>query len=132
MTKGIHALILLAIITGCIVVAGCSGNGEPVSPIPTPAPATDLTNQNSPLAATFSNGGSHTPLVTSRPLIGLEKIAGGFSSPMMIVVPPDGTGRLFVVDQIGLVKIITPDNKVQDTPFLDRAGPHGTPQHGVR
>ena len=38
---------------------------------------------------------------------------------MMVAVPPDDSGRLFVVDQIGIVKIITPDKKVTDTPFLD-------------
>ena len=38
---------------------------------------------------------------------------------MMVAVPPDDSGRLFLVDQIGVVKIITPDNKVLDTPFLD-------------
>jgi glucose/arabinose dehydrogenase len=38
---------------------------------------------------------------------------------MMIAVPPDESGRLFVADQIGVVKIITPDKKVAETPFLD-------------
>ena len=71
------------------------------------------------MAATFRNGASYTPLVTPQPLIRLEKVAGGFSSPMMVAVPPDDSGRLFLVDQIGVVKIITPDNKVLDTPFLD-------------
>ena len=38
---------------------------------------------------------------------------------MMIVIPHDGSGRMAVVDQIGVVKILTPDNKVSDIPFLD-------------
>jgi glucose/arabinose dehydrogenase len=38
---------------------------------------------------------------------------------MMIAVPPDGTGRLLVVDQTGVVRIITPNKTVLDTPFLD-------------
>ena len=37
----------------------------------------------------------------------------------MIAVPKDETGRMFVVDQIGMVKIITPDHKVLTEPFLD-------------
>ncbi|HZK29967.1 MAG TPA: PQQ-dependent sugar dehydrogenase [Methanoregula sp.] len=112
----------------CILVSACIGNQEnsaPVIPSPTTAnmpvngTSIDLTNQNSLQAATFREGGSHTELVSPQPLIRLEKVAGGFSSPMMIAVPPDGTGRLLVVDQIGVVRILTPDKTVPDTPFLD-------------
>jgi glucose/arabinose dehydrogenase len=38
---------------------------------------------------------------------------------MMIAVPGDGTGRMFVVDQTGVVRIITADGKLLDEPFLD-------------
>jgi hypothetical protein len=51
-------------------------NDYPVTTAPeTPV---DLTNQNSPHAATFRNGASYTPLVTPQPLIRLEKVAGGW------------------------------------------------------
>ena len=111
-----------------VFVCACIGNPQNASAVVTPAVTqtilssrnpVDVTNQNSPLAATFRNGASYTPLVTPQPLIRLEKVAGGFSSPMMIAVPPDNSGRLFVTDQIGVVKIITPDKNVADTPFLD-------------
>jgi len=108
--------------------SACTGNPKKTpqivtstlpSSVPSPGATVDLTNQNSPQAATFRNGASYTPLVSPQPQSRLEKVAGGFSSPMMIAVPPDDSGRLFVVDQIGVVKIITPDNKVLDAPFLD-------------
>jgi len=113
--------ILLIVIIACILAAACTGttNKTPVPTTTTSGTTIDLTNQNSPLAATFRNGASYTPIVTPQPLIRLEKVAGGFSSPMMVAVPPDNSGRLFVVDQIGVVKIITPEKKVSDTPFLD-------------
>jgi len=112
---------ILLIIIACILAAACTGTtNKTPAPTPTTSGTTiDLTNQNSQLAATFRNGASYTPLVTPQPLIRPEKVAGGFSSPMMVAVPPDDSGRLFVVDQIGIVKIITPDKKVTDTPFLD-------------
>jgi glucose/arabinose dehydrogenase len=126
--KNVRISVYLSFILACICLSGCignPGNGAQVvvSPSQTNMPVNgisrDLTNQNSLLAATFSNGVSRTPLGTPQPGISLQKVAGGFSSPMMIVESADGTGRMFVVDQIGLVKIITPDNKVLSEPFLD-------------
>lgn len=124
MMQYLKTAIILVLISACVLLAGCTGdtrnNVKPISPsVPlTPVSGLDLTNQNSPLAASFRNGASHTPLVTPPLLIRLEKVAGGFSSPLMTAVSPDGSGRLFVIDQIGIVKIIS-DKKVSDTPFLD-------------
>jgi glucose/arabinose dehydrogenase len=126
--KKVWIPVVLSIIVAFSLASACignPGNGPSLSTptiIPTtPVPGTpgDLTNQNSPQAATFRNDASYTPLVTPQPLIRLEKVAGGFTSPMMVAVPPDDSGRLFLVDQIGVVKIITPDNKVLDAPYLD-------------
>lgn len=51
--------------------------------------------------------------------LALERIAGGLASPVALVSPPDGTGRLFVVDQQGLIRVVTADGDLRDTPFLD-------------
>jgi glucose/arabinose dehydrogenase len=67
----------------------------------------------------FRNGASFTTFAPGQPRIGLEKIGGDLSSPVMMALPDDGSGRIFVVDQIGLVRIITADGKLPDTPFLD-------------
>jgi glucose/arabinose dehydrogenase len=124
MNKVCHKIwipVFLIVIIVCVLAAACTGNPNknPAPTITASATVVDLTNQKSPQAAAFRNGASYTPLVNPQPLIRLEKVAGGFSSPMMIAVPPDDSGRLFVVDQIGVVKIITPDKKVPDAPFLD-------------
>jgi len=128
MIQDVRTVILAAVIAACVVATGCTsnqGNGATTPVLPaqtiqgTIGVPVDLTNQNSPLAATFRNGASYTPLVSPPQSISLEKIAGGFSSPMMIAVPNDGSGRMAVVDQIGLVKMLTPENRIVDTPFLD-------------
>ena len=117
--------VFIFLIIAAVVFAGCAGNPvtnkTPVSPSVTTTPGNgiDLTNQDSPLAATFRNGGSFTTLAPQQPQIGLEKIAGGFSSPMIIALPHDGSGRMAVVDQIGIVKMIGPDKKVSNKTFLD-------------
>jgi glucose/arabinose dehydrogenase len=128
MMQDVRIVILVVVVAACVACTGCTsdqGNGAttPVTPVQTVngtiGVPVDLTNQDSLQAATFRNGASYTPLGTPQPDISLEKIAGGFSSPMMIAVPNDGSGRMAVVDQIGIVKMLTPDNKVIDTPFLD-------------
>ena len=52
------------------------------------------------------------------PRVGLELIAEGFTSPVALVTPQDGSGRLFVVDQTGLIWIISEGERIEK-PFLD-------------
>lgn len=51
--------------------------------------------------------------------IGLQLVAQGFTSPVGLITPDDGTGRLFIVDQTGIIKILKADGKVLEEPFLD-------------
>jgi len=127
MMDDIRAVFCLFLVFVCIT-AGCTGstgNRSPVlvssgkTPVGVASAGTDLTNQASLLAATFGQGESFTPLSLIHPDIHLKKVAGGFSSPMMMTNIPDGSGRIAIVDQTGVVKILTPDEKVIDTPFLD-------------
>jgi glucose/arabinose dehydrogenase len=50
--------------------------------------------------------------------VNVELISDGFWSPVALATPPDGSNRLFVVDQIGVIRIVS-DNVVVDSPFLD-------------
>jgi glucose/arabinose dehydrogenase/plastocyanin len=119
MTKGIQVLILIAMIVAITVTAGCTGTGGNGTPVPTPATALDLTNQNSVGAASFVAYPSQTQLQTPAVQMGLRFVAGGFTSPINIASPHDGTGRLFLSDQTGVVKIFFMNGTVIDKPFLD-------------
>lgn len=55
------------------------------------------------------------------PVVRLEEVAGGFVAPVFVTGAGDGSDRLFVVDQSGVIKIIT-DGAVAEKPFLDIAG----------
>ena len=120
MTRGTNlALVLLVMTIAAAVMAGCTGNTGTVTPVPTAVSTVDLTNQNSPQAATFTAYPSLTKLQAPAVPVGLRFVAGGFTAPMTVSSPHDGTGRLFVADQTGLVKIFFMNGTVVGTPFLD-------------
>jgi len=80
----------------------------------------DLTNQNSPYASALIGNFSFTRLVnTTLPSVNVQLAAANFTAPMMVVSANDNTGRLFVVDQIGIVWIITSNGTKMPQPFLD-------------
>ncbi len=52
------------------------------------------------------------------PRVELQIIASGFTSPVELVAPQDGSGRLYVADQTGIIWVIA-DGKRLEKPFLD-------------
>ena len=55
----------------------------------------------------------------SLPVVDVELVAEGLNAPLFLVVPPDGTNRRLIGDQIGMAMVLMPDGKVLDTPFID-------------
>ncbi len=55
----------------------------------------------------------------SDPTIQLVKIADGFADPVAVAAPPDDSGRLFVVERFGRIRIIDAEGSLLDEPFLD-------------
>jgi glucose/arabinose dehydrogenase len=53
------------------------------------------------------------------PAVGLHLVAEGLTSPVTMADPGDGSGRLFLVDQIGLIRVLMPDGTLRPDPFLD-------------
>lgn len=50
---------------------------------------------------------------------GLQKVIDGLVSPVALAEPPDGSKRLFVVDQVGKIWIVAADGSKAGSPFLD-------------
>jgi glucose/arabinose dehydrogenase len=57
----------------------------------------------------------------SRVSLGLSLVKNGFDNPVLVTNAGDGSGRLFVVEQPGTIRIISGGN-VLATPFLDLRG----------
>ncbi len=81
----------------------------------------DLTNENSSQAAIFRDSQSYTRLVqpASAPAVGLKLVANGLAAPMTLVDPDDGTGRLFIVDQTGIIWVLEKNVTVPSEKLLD-------------
>lgn len=54
--------------------------------------------------------------------IGIQLVAEGLTAPVTMEEAPDGTGRLFIVDQAGQIRIIGADGQLRTQPFLDLSG----------
>jgi glucose/arabinose dehydrogenase len=59
-----------------------------------------------------------TAVVPPAAVVKLDLVAGGFTQPVDIKNSGDGTGRLFVVEQAGLIKVVT-NGVVDPVPWLD-------------
>ncbi|MGI9420688.1 MAG: PQQ-dependent sugar dehydrogenase [Geminicoccaceae bacterium] len=53
------------------------------------------------------------------PEIALVKVADGFLDPINVTNAGDGSGRIFVVERVGRIKIVNADGSVNEDPFLD-------------
>lgn len=63
-----------------------------------------------------------SPSPTLSPLpaeVALELVAEGLTAPVALLPVPDGSGRLFIVDQVGVIKIQTSEGILLPEPFLD-------------
>jgi glucose/arabinose dehydrogenase len=94
---------------------------------PTGAPPTATT---APTATTLPPTASPTadaqptpaalPTVSRLPTtVHLQQIAGGLTAPVLLLGAPDHSGRLFVVDQVGVIWLITASGQLAQQPFLD-------------
>jgi glucose/arabinose dehydrogenase len=54
--------------------------------------------------------------------VSLGTVAKGLVSPIGFAAPNDGTGRLFVLEQAGRIRVYSPSVGLRSTPFLDIRG----------
>jgi glucose/arabinose dehydrogenase len=121
-----------AVVAAALVVAACSSAVPSATSSGVPG-ATSRLGSGPPAASPSAPAGasastSATPFVrpTAPPegppidpaAVDLRAIADGLVAPVGVVTPPDGSGRLFVLDQPGQIRIIQGDHLLPE-PFLD-------------
>jgi glucose/arabinose dehydrogenase len=108
--SAVHVAVAAAFVAAAALIASC-------------APATPPR-----LPATAKNSAATVP-ATPTPSAGPTTISG-FEHPTNIVAPDDGSGRLFVTDQPGVIRVVR-DGVLLPTPALDihtQVGSSGTEQ----
>jgi glucose/arabinose dehydrogenase len=115
---------LLIIVVACLIVAGCAQD-EPVDG--SPGPTAGATPGATPTPVTPSEPSPAVSPAPGTPAAGfdpsglsieLEAVTDGLDAPVAITHPADGSGRLFVVEQRGTVRIVR-DGRLEETPLLD-------------
>jgi glucose/arabinose dehydrogenase len=113
MARRSYVLAALGIVLAFTSVFGADGN------LPSVRPRTTLA---APLAG---------PMAAPDNSITLQPFLSGLSAPVLITHAGDGSGRLFVVEKAGVIKIVV-GGQVRSTPFLDLTsivqGPSNTEQ----
>jgi glucose/arabinose dehydrogenase len=106
------ALCAIVLVAGAVLVASCSHATSPAPPAPSPGVSSAAT-------------ASATPTAPAGP-----DAIDGFDHPTNIVAADDGTGRIFVTDQTGIIRVVK-DGALLPTPALDirsRVGSLGNEQ----
>ena len=57
--------------------------------------------------------------IPGAPKLALVKLADGFHDPVGVTAANDDSGRIFVVERVGRVRVVTKYNQVLPDPFLD-------------
>ena len=116
-------LVLATLLTAC---APATPRQEPVAPAPTVrtvVPATEAPRVEAPVPTATET----TPTATAVPVtqslpdpanVTWREIAGGLEKPTDISSPGDGSGRVFVLEQPGRIRIIQ-NGQLMSGPYLD-------------
>lgn len=126
-----------ALATAALLALGaCSSTPPTVTPSQA-GPASSPTSSGSPPAAASAAptsisasagpsaaGSTGTPVGERRVDagaigLGLRVVATGLAAPLLVANAGDGSGRLFVVEQEGRVRIVSRDGHLLERPFLD-------------
>ncbi|MEO5964250.1 MAG: PQQ-dependent sugar dehydrogenase, partial [Candidatus Limnocylindrales bacterium] len=115
--------ILVAVLLGVAACGATDGSPSPtiafVSPRPPAStPATDPVASGLATATTLPGAGDDRPDLASV-RVTLQPVATGLSSPIVVTGAGDGSGRLFVAQQGGQVRIVEQDGTLLPTPFID-------------
>jgi glucose/arabinose dehydrogenase len=116
MRRRLLPLLAIATITP---IAGCNG------PTPSPPPSAAATTSASaePSSAPSSPAPASLPAASeptggSPPDVSVEPYVGGLTAPVDIAWRPDDPSTLFVVEQVGRIRIVR-DGQLAERPFLD-------------
>ena len=137
-TRNFRLITLIFLAIAAFAVGGCASasaeeiihlpivgkdNAATTTATPSPtatatAPATEPPTTTPTTTPTATVTPTATPVSLIWPTIALTTTASGLNSPVDLADPADGSGRLFVVEQAGRVRIVR-NGQMESTPLLD-------------
>jgi glucose/arabinose dehydrogenase len=113
MRRSIVAGLLVA-----MVLAGCVESADPPRPSvqPSAAPSPTPASSDAATPAPTDAAPSGTP-----PQLTIEPVVDGFRDPVDLAYRPEDPSTLFVVEQVGRIRIVR-DGRLVERPFLDISG----------
>lgn len=112
--KLLIGLVVLAVAGGQILIASPRVDAQDATP-------TGLPPTLNPIQSGGPGGGAVQPggTLPGDPAVQLVKVADGLADPINVAAANDGSGRLFVIERPGLIRIIDRDGTLLPDPFLD-------------
>ncbi len=107
-----------------LVLSACTPSASPSSGAPS-ASTTAAPSASTSSAATASAtqpASTVPPAATGPDALALQPFATGLSAPVNVAAAGDGSGRLYVNEQAGRIRVVEPDGRVRPQPFLDITG----------
>ena len=105
-----------ALFVGAVLVASCSTPSPRSSGTPGPSRTAPASVSGKPSS---SPAGSELPRQPDPDAVHLEPLATGLDAPIGITNAGDGSGRLFVNEQGGVIRVIDRDGSLRPQPFVD-------------
>ena len=106
------------------ILAACSGPGPTVRPgsgapgSPAPSSGAPASSSPSPAGSATPSAGPAAPFDPAAVGVTLEPVVGGLRSPLAVTHAGDGSGRIFVAEQDGAIRIVR-DGQLVERRFLD-------------
>lgn len=127
--KKMKISLIIIFLSTLLLVSSCSPFADQdIERTQTDVPATQEQPTKPPSAqpsATHTNEPEDTSTIPPtlapvfEPWIQLEQVASGLAAPVALAAPDDGSSRLFIVDQVGVVFIVDNQDTLLETPFID-------------
>lgn len=112
-----HAVALAGIVVA--LLGGCASGAAPAAASRPEARKFLMAESAEPARIEVARPGGKLPGARAGVKVELVEVAGGFVDPIHVASPRDGTGRIFVCERPGTIRIIDRSGKVLPEPFYD-------------
>jgi glucose/arabinose dehydrogenase len=117
---------LAASVSVFVMLAAGLANGGAQDATPAPGMAVEAPNAGAPLPGQYTFYPAEVAVpggdLPGDPQIQLVEVSADLAEPVNVAFPQDGSGRIFVIERGGTIRIVNADGSIEPEPFLDWTG----------